>query len=124
MKKRVPRFPSVSTLPSADEAWRETSVQYGAGHAGAAAASAPAVLTPAVVPQLESPLRKPTGGAAHLTADERREIQVVHLEQGLNQSQLASQFGRTREAIAKCLRGDDFDALKQQVQETVAQEAR
>jgi hypothetical protein len=68
--------------------------------------------------------RKKTGGAAHLTQAERREIQLVHLEEGLNQSQLAARFGRTREAIAKALKGEDFDALQRQVHDDLGQRAK
>lgn len=50
--------------------------------------------------------RKATGGAAHLTATERDEILREYFN-GLNQSQLARKFGRTREAIGHCLKRDE-----------------
>ena len=46
--------------------------------------------------------------------DERREIQLVHLVDGLNQRQLADRFGRTRETIAAVLKDDDFQARKRE----------
>ena len=42
---------------------------------------------------------------------------VAHLAEGLNQSRLAERFGRTRETIATCLKGQEFDALQQTLQE-------
>jgi hypothetical protein len=80
--------------------------------------------TPTPLGALPAPPRKKTGGAAHLSPAERRDIQQVHLEEGLNQTQLAHRFDRTREAIANCLKGEDFDALKAHVQQGLAEIAR
>lgn len=70
------------------------------------------------------PPRKKTGAAAHIQPDERREIQIAHLTEGLNQTQLARRFERTREAVAGCLKGAEFEALQRGVQEQLRGVAR
>jgi hypothetical protein len=61
--------------------------------------------------------RKPRGQAGHITPAERLEIQQAYLTTpgGVTISQLARDCGRTREAIAGCLKGEDFEGVKQAV---------
>jgi BMFP domain-containing protein YqiC len=68
--------------------------------------------------------RKPAGGAGRVTPDERRAIQLAHLTDGLNISQLAERFGRTRETIGGILKGEDFEQIQQQVQAELVAVAR
>ena len=74
-------------------------------------------------PVANAPRRKP-GRGSQVMPDERREIQRMHLVEGLNQRQLADRFGRTRETIAKQLQDDDFQAVKREVHAEMAVEAR
>ncbi len=62
-----------------------------------------------------APRRKP-GRGSQVTPAERREIQRLHLAEGLNQRQLAARTGRTRETIAAQLKGADFERLRDQVE--------
>lgn len=68
--------------------------------------------------------RKPAGVAGRVTPDERREIQLAALVEGLNKSQLAERFGRTRETIATLLQGDDFERLRETAWEDIQREAK
>ena len=72
---------------------------------------------------VDAPRRKP-GRGSQVTPAERREIQHLHLVDGLNQKQIAAQTGRTRETIAAQLRDEDFQALKRQLDGEMAEEAR
>ena len=54
--------------------------------------------------------------------DERREIQLVHLADGLNQRELADRFGRTRETIGHVLKDDAFQAVKREIDAEVARQ--
>ena len=69
----------------------------------------------AAVPVVKAPRRKP-GRGSQVTPAERREIQRLHLAEGLNQRQLAARTGRTRETIAAQLKGADFERLRDQVE--------
>ena len=68
--------------------------------------------------------RRKAGRGSQVMPDERREIQLVHLVEGLNQRQLAERFGRTRETIAGVLKNDGFQALKREIDAEMAEEAR
>jgi hypothetical protein len=59
-----------------------------------------------------------------VTPDERRAIQFAHLTDGLNISQLAERFGRTRETVGGILKGEDFEQIRQQVQAELVAVAR
>ncbi len=74
-------------------------------------------------PVVNAARRKP-GRGSQVMPDERREIQLVHLVEGLNQRQLAERFGRTRETIAGVLKDDDFQARKREIDDEMAEEAR
>ena len=67
------------------------------------------------MPVVKAPRRKP-GRGSQVTPAERREIQRLHLAEGLNQRQLAARTGRTRETIAAQLKGADFERLRDQVE--------
>lgn len=69
-------------------------------------------------------LRHKPGRCSQVMPNERREIQLAHLHEGLNQTALAARFGRTRETIAQVLKGDGFDALKREVDEEMIAHAR
>jgi len=74
-----------------------------------------------------APRRKPGRGSPEITQvtpAERREIQRLHLIDGLNQKQISARTGRTRETIADQLKDEDFQMLKREVNATVAEEAR
>ena len=66
---------------------------------------------------VDAPRRKP-GRGSQVTPAERREIQRLHLVDGLNQKQIAAQTGRTRETIAAQLKDEDFQAMKREVTRT------
>lgn len=68
--------------------------------------------------------RHKPGRGSQVSRAERRKIQLAHLRDGLNQTELAAKFGRKRETVARCLRGPDFDALKQEVDGAIADEVR
>ena len=69
-------------------------------------------------------LRHAPGRGSQVSPAERLDIQRTYLsEHGATISGLAAQFGRTRETIAACLKGEDFDRLKARVQSEVAEEA-
>ena len=74
-------------------------------------------------PVAKAPRRKP-GRGSQVMPDERREIQRLHLAEGLNQRQLADRFGRTRETIAGVLKDPEFQAVKREVYAEMAEEAR
>jgi hypothetical protein len=61
-----------------------------------------------------APRHKP-GRGSEVGAEERRAIQAAHLVEGLNQTRLAARFGRRREAIARVLKGEEFEALRRDV---------
>ena len=63
----------------------------------------------------DAPRRKP-GRGSQVTPAERREIQRLHLAEGLNQKQIAAQTGRTRETIAAQLKGEDFERIRTEVE--------
>ena len=68
-------------------------------------------------------LRHAPGKGSHIALDERRDIQQAHLE-GLNRSELALKFGRTRKAIARALDGKDFVELEAKATEGMVETAR
>jgi hypothetical protein len=68
--------------------------------------------------------RKPAGGGGRVTPAERRTIQLAHLTEGHNISQLAERYGRTRETIGGILKGEDFEQIRQQVQAELVAVAR
>ena len=78
-------------------------------------------LTPS--PVVKAPRRKP-GRGSQVTPDERLAIQRAYLIDGLNQRQLADRFGRTRETIGHVLKDDAFQAVKREVYDALAEEAR
>ena len=63
----------------------------------------------------DAPRRKPGRGSQVIPA-ERREIQCLHLVDGLNQKQIAVRTGRTRETIAAQLKGADFERIRTAVE--------
>ena len=63
---------------------------------------------PAVV---AAPRRKP-GRGSQVTPVERREIQRLHLADGMSQRQIATHTGRTRETVAAQLKGDDYERIR------------
>jgi len=71
----------------------------------------------------KAPRHKP-GRASQVSRAERREIQLAHLHDGLNQTELAAKFGRKRETVARCLGGPEYDQLKQEVDSAIADEVR
>ena len=74
-------------------------------------------------PGVKAPRRKP-GRGSQVTPDERLAIQRAHLIDGQNQQQLADRFGRTRETIGHVLKNEGFLAVKREVYEALAEEAR
>jgi len=68
--------------------------------------------------------RHPSGHASHLLPDERREIQLAHLEEGLTRTQLAVRFGRSRRAVARTLEGKDFEAMRATLDAEMVQTAQ
>ncbi len=64
---------------------------------------------------VKAPRRKP-GRGSQVMPDERREIQCLHLVDGLNQKQIAARTGRTRETIAAQLKGEDFERIRTAVE--------
>ena len=77
----------------------------------------------APLPVVNAPRRKP-GRGSQVTLAERRQIQRLHLAEGLSRKQIAARVGRTRETIAAQLRDDDFQALKRELNAEMAEEAR
>ena len=77
----------------------------------------------APLPVVNAPRRKP-GRGSQVTPAERRQIQRLHLAEGLSRKQIAARVGRTRETIAAQLRDDDFQALKRELTAEMAEEAR
>ena len=65
-------------------------------------------MKPTPPPVTKVPRRKP-GRGSQVTPAERREIQRLHLAEGLNQRQLAVRTGRTRKTTANQLKGEDFE---------------
>ena len=63
---------------------------------------------PAVV---AAPRRKP-GRGSQVTPVERREIQRLHLADGMGQRQIATHTGRTRETVAAQLQGEDYERIR------------
>ena len=68
--------------------------------------------------------RHAPGAGSRVTAPERSEIQQAHLVEGLNRSELAIRFGRTRETIAAQLQGEDFDQLRAEIDRAEAEDAK
>ena len=77
----------------------------------------------APLPVSNAPRRKP-GRGSQVTAIERREIQLLHLVEGLGQKAIAARVGRTRETVAKQLKDTDFQMVKREVIADMAEEAR
>jgi hypothetical protein len=69
--------------------------------------------------------RRLGGAGMRITPAERREISLAYLsEPGLGTiSACAKHFSRTREAIKGCLKGDDFEALRRQVDHEMGESA-
>ena len=74
-------------------------------------------------PQFVAP-RHPPGRGSMVRHDERKAIQLAHLVEGLNQSELARRFGRSRETIGGVLKGEAFETTKKEVQQGITDEAR
>jgi hypothetical protein len=69
--------------------------------------------------------RRLGGAGMRITPAERREIALAYLsEPGLGTiSACAKHFSRTREAIAGCLKGEDFETLRRQVDHEMGESA-
>lgn len=68
--------------------------------------------------------RKPAGQGGHVSPGERREIQLAYLTTpGATVSRIARESGRTRETIAGCVKGEEFEKLRAEIWEQVRQEA-
>src|SRR5262252_4578872 len=70
--------------------------------------------------------RRLGGAGMRVTPAERREIQIAYLtDPALGSiSACAKHFNRTRDAVRACLRGEDFEALRTQVDLEAADEAK
>ena len=94
--------------PLARDAWRDASRVYGREDID---------VEPSSVSDRPAELDTPNRGGAgtHLTEVEKREIRLVFLTERLSVSALARRVSRTREAIAACLKGPDYELLEREV---------
>lgn len=81
-------------------------------------------MSPPDLTELQPAPRHKPGRGSCVTPAERREIQLAHLRDGMNQTELAAKFGRKRETISRVLHGADFIALRDQIDAEVAEAAR
>jgi hypothetical protein len=78
------------------------------------------LITPPIVP---AP-RHPPGRGSGMTPDEIRDVRLDFLCDGLTRVALATKYGRTRNTIAGCLEGKDFEDFRASVLEQAAVDAR
>jgi hypothetical protein len=68
--------------------------------------------------------RHPAGRGSEMTAAEIEQVRLDFLCHSLNRVQLSEKYGRTRNTIARCLDGKEFEELRRQVDGEVREVVR